>query len=123
MPSKDDRVEAVLLIIEFILLNPIVEELFWRFFADLFTGRGKTLANKLDACLHFGLYHWFVAYFLSQDLLLATGGFIGVSVLGYILSQVKERYGIITAMILHVGVDLAAGIVIVDMQTNLLPFY
>jgi len=123
LPSINDQFTAILLIIEFILINPIVEELFWRFFADLFTGRGKTFIHKLDACFHFGFYHWFVAYFLCQDLVLSTGGFIGVFTLGFVLSYVKEKYGLITAMILHVGVDLAAGIVIVDMQSKFIPFY
>jgi len=123
LPSINDHFTALLLIIEFIIINPIVEELFWRFFADLFTGRGKTFAHKLDACFHFGFYHWFVAFFLCQDPLLSTGGFIGVFSLGFILSYVKEKYGLITAMIIHVGVDLAAGIVIVDMQSKFLPFY
>jgi len=123
IPLLSDKLAAIVLTIEFVILNPIVEELFWRFFSDLFMGRSKTVFNRLDVSIHFGLYHWFVAYYLSQDLLLSTFGFLGVASLGFILTYVKQKSGLITAMILHVGVDLAAAIVIVDMQSKFLPFY
>jgi len=123
LPSLDNTLACVLLFIEFVLINPIVEEVFWRVFCDLFTGQGKTLFNKLDVAIHFALYHWFIAYFLSQDVLLSTAGCVGVAVLGYILTLVKERAGLITTMILHLGIDLAAVVAIWDLQTHAIPLY
>jgi membrane protease YdiL (CAAX protease family) len=122
-PSINERTVGILLAIEFIIINPIVEEFFWRFFCDLMIGQGKTLAQKADVCFHFGFYHWFVIFFITQDPILATVGMVTIMNLGYILTIVKQRYGLITAMIIHVGVDLAAGIVAVDMQSKYLPFY
>jgi membrane protease YdiL (CAAX protease family) len=122
-PSIHDRTVAILLAIEFIIINPIVEELFWRFFCDLLIGQGKTFAQKADVCFHFGLYHWFVIFFITQDPILAAAGMLAIMNLGYILTIVKQRSGLITAMIIHVGIDLAAGIVAVDMQSKYLPFY
>jgi membrane protease YdiL (CAAX protease family) len=123
LPALSDKLAAIVLTIEFVILNPIVEEIFWRFFADLFTGRSKTVWNRLDLSIHFGLYHFFVAHYLSQDLVLSLMGCVGVATLGFILTYVKQKAGLITAMILHVGVDLAAAIIIVDMQSKFIPLY
>jgi len=123
LPSLDDTLVCVFLFIEFVFINPIVEEVFWRVFCDLFTGQGKTLLNKLDVSIHFAFYHWFIAYFLCQDVLLSTAGFFGIIALGYIITLIKERAGLITVMILHLGVDLAAVVAIWDLQSNVIPLY
>jgi len=123
MPSVNDHFIAICLAIEFLIVNPIVEELFWRVFCDAFTGQGKTIAQKVDVSLHFGLYHFFVAYFITQDFALSAVGCLAICTLGYILTIAKQRYGIITATIIHIGVDLAAAIAIVDMQARFIPFY
>jgi len=123
MPSINDTFTAIALLIEFVIVNPIVEELFWRVFCDAFTGFGRTIAQKIDVSLHFGAYHTFVFYFITQDPLLSLGGCIAVCTLGYILTIAKQRYGIITATVIHIGVDLAAAIAIVDMQARFIPFY
>jgi len=124
LPSVNDQVIAILLAIEFIIVNPFVEELFCRVFCDKFTGNGRTIANKLDVSIHFGIYHFFVCYFLSgQDIILSLAGMGAIMTLGYILTVVKQRYGLITAMVIHIGVDLAAGIAVLDLQTNFIPFY
>jgi len=123
MPSVNDQFVAILLAIEFIIVNPFVEELFWRVFCDAFCGQGRTIAQKVDVSLHFGFYHFFVAYFITQDLALSAVGCLAICTLGYILTVVKQRYGLITVMIMHIGVDLAAGIAILDMQARFIPFY
>lgn len=123
MPSVNDHFIAILLAIEFIIVNPIIEEFFWRVFCELFIGQGKTFAQKIDLSLHFGCYHFFVAFFMTQDFLLSLGGCLAVSILGYILTIAKQRYGVITAMVIHVGVDLAAGIAVLDIQARFIPFY
>jgi len=118
VPSINETLTAVLLVIEFIFINPVVEEIFWRFFCDLFTGMGKSVLHKIDVAFHFALYHWFVVYYMSSDVYVCTGGAIALFVLGYTLTVVKQKYGIITAMIIHVGVDLAAGIAVYDVQSR-----
>jgi len=123
IPDLTNLPTLLLLFVEFVFINPIVEELFWRFFCDLFMGKGRTWAKKLDITFHFALYHWFVAYFATQDLILSTGGFFAVLTLGFILNFVKEKKGLITAMIIHLGVDLAGGLAIWDMQAKFLPSF
>jgi len=122
VPSIHDTLTAIILI-EFIFINPVVEEVFWRFFCDLFTGRGKSIFHKIDVAFHFALYHWFVVYYMSSDFYVCTAGAIALFGLGYTLTLVKQKYGIVTAMIIHVGVDLAAGIAVYDVQSRFLPFY
>jgi len=123
MPSIHETVTAVILFVEFVFINPVVEEIFWRFFCDLFLGRGKTILNKMDVAFHFALYHWFVVYYMTSDIYLTTVGAGALFVVGYGLTLIKQKYGLITAMIVHVGVDLAAGVVVWDMQARILPFY
>jgi len=123
LPNLTHAPTLALLFIEFVFINPIVEELFWRFFCDLFMGKGRTWYNKLDITFHFALYHWFVAFFITQDPFLSTGGFLGVLTLGYILNFFKEKRGLITAMIVHLGVDLAGGFAIWDMQSKFLNIF
>jgi len=123
MPSVNDQLIAILLTIEFVIINPIVEELFWRVFCDLFTGQGKTFAQVMDVSLHFGCYHWFVAYFITQDPYLSTVGFLAVSGLGVFLAYIKKNYGVLTATIIHVGVDIAAVLAMLDLQARFIPFY
>jgi len=123
MPSINDTITAIILVIEFIFINPVVEEVFWRFFCDLFLGQGKTVLQKVDVAFHFALYHWFVVYYMCSDIYLTTVGACSLFVLGYILTVIKQKHGLVTAMIIHVGVDLAAGIVVWDLQSRILPFY
>jgi len=123
VPSINDTIKAIILVIEFIIINPVVEEVFWRFFCDLFTGMGKSVFHKVDVAFHFALYHWFVVYYMSSDIYVCTAGAMALFGLGYILTLVKQKYGIVTAMIIHVGVDLAAGIAVYDVQSRFLPFY
>jgi len=123
LPSVNDQVTAILLAIEFIIVNPFIEEFFWRVFCDKFTGEGRTIAQKLDVSIHFGIYHFFACYFLTQDALLSGVGCCAIMALGYILTIVKQRCGLITAMIIHIGLDLAAGIAVLDMQAKFIPFY
>jgi len=123
LPSVNDQFIAILLAIEFIIINPVIEELFWRVFCDLFTGQGKTVSQKVDVAIHFGLYHFFVAFFITQDFFLSAGGSLAIATLGYILTIAKQRYGLVTGMIIHIGVDLAVGIVALDMQARFIPFY
>ena len=123
VPSIHDTVTAILLVIEFIFINPVVEEVFWRFFCDLFLGRGKTVLQKMDVAFHFALYHWFVVYYMTSDIYLTTVGACALFILGYTLTLIKQRYGLITTMIIHLGVDLAAGIAVWDIQARILPFY
>jgi len=123
VPSIKDTITAIILVIEFVFINPVVEEVFWRFFCDLFTGRGKSIFHKIDVAFHFALYHWFVVYYMSSDIYVCTAGAFALFGLGFILTLVKQKYGIVTAMIIHVGVDLAAGIAVWDVQSRFLPFY
>jgi len=122
-PTMGYSLANILLCIEFVLLNPIIEEIFWRVFCDQFTGAGKTFLQKLDLSFHYAVFHWFVIYFICQDVLLSTLGFMFIWFLGYILTITKQKAGLITAMLIHLGVDLSAGLAIWDMKSKFIPLY
>jgi len=122
-PSFDLSITSVLLGFEFVILNPIIEEVFWRVFCDSFHGQGRTFLQKLDLSFHYAIFHWFVIYFICQDILLSSLGFLFIWFLGYILTLTKQKAGLITAMLIHIGVDLSAGLAVWDMKSRFLPLY
>jgi len=122
-PSMDYSFTSILLGFEFVILNPIIEEVFWRVFCDSFIGQGRTFLQKLDLAFHYAIFHWFVIYFICQDVLLSCLGFLAIWFLGYILALTKQKAGLITAMLIHLGVDLSAGLAVWDMKSRFLPLY
>jgi len=123
LPAFHDLVTVIALVVMFVFINPIVEELYWRFFCELFRGQSKTWKNKLDVNVHFAMYHWVVIFYITEDLILSTLGFCAILFLGYVLAIVKERKGLITAMVIHLAVDLAGGIALWDIRSKFLPLY
>ena len=123
VPSFSESVTTLLLGFEFVILNPILEEIFWRVFCDSFLGQGKTFLQRLDLGFHFAVYHWFVIYFICQDALLSSVGFLFIWFLGYVLTITKQKAGLITAMLIHMGIDLSAALVVLDMKSRYLPFF
>jgi len=119
LPSFSSPLYTILLFIDFVIVNPVVEELFWRIFCHLFVEE-STWRGKLNIAFHFAIYHWFVVYYISQSALIATLIAGSVLLLGSLLTELKKRYGIFAAIIMHVGVDLAAGIALWDMHSNFL---
>jgi len=124
LPSPDDFAAAIIMTLQFIFINPILEELFWRVFCDAFTGQGRTIKQKLDVAVHFAAYHFFVIIYLTkEDYVLCTVGFFVIVAMGYIFTCMKQKFGLITTTIIHIGIDLAAAIVVVDMVAKYMPFY
>jgi len=119
LPSFEDPVYVLLLCIDFILVNPVVEELFWRIFCHLFVS-DSSWKGKLTIALHFALYHWFVIFFITNNALISTVVAFSIILLGHLLTEIKQRYGILAAIVMHVGVDLSAAIVLWDMHANFL---
>jgi hypothetical protein len=123
IPSLTESITTILLGLEFVILNPIIEEIFWRVFCDSFIGQGRTFLQKLDLSFHYAIFHWFVIYFICQDVLLSFIGFFFIWFLGYTLVITKQKAGLITAMLIHLGVDLSAGLAIWDMKSKFLSSY
>jgi len=119
LPNFSDSLYVLLLCIDFVLINPVVEELFWRIFCNLMI-EDSTLKGKHICAFHFALYHWFVVYYISQSTLIASILAISIFILGHIFTEIKKRYGILACIIVHIGVDLSAGIALWDMYADFL---
>jgi len=119
LPNFSDSTYTLLLCIDFVLVNPVIEELFWRIFCNLII-EDSTLKGKHISALHFALYHWFVVYYISQSALIASVLAFSIFILGHFFSEIKKRYGILACIIVHIGVDLSAGIALWDMYADFL---
>jgi len=119
LPKFSDSCYAILLCIDFVLVNPVVEELFWRVFCNLII-EDSTMKGRHISSFHFALYHWFVVYYISQSILISSILAISIFVLGHFFSEIKKRYGILACIIVHIGVDLSAGVALWDMYADFL---
>jgi len=119
LPNFSDSFYVFLLLVDFVLVNPVVEELFWRIFCNLFIEDSSFKGRHISA-LHFALYHWFVIYYISQSALIASTLAFSIFILGHLFTEIKKRYGILACIIVHIGVDLSAGIALWDMYADFL---
>jgi membrane protease YdiL (CAAX protease family) len=129
----------------FVVVNPIIEEIFWRvwllgeFGATLFKQKVSDLdvedplnpPNQIDYTVSAGVsekgqwlgaaqyafYHFFVVGVLL-NWYWATAGFFGLTVLGRVLSYVKEHRhgGVLLAVLIHSGVDFVVIAVMFNMR-------
>jgi len=119
LPNFSNSFYILLLCIDFIIVNPVVEELFWRIFCNLII-EDSTMKGKVISAFHFALYHWFVVYYISQSGLISTILAFSIFILGHFFTEIKKRYGILACIIVHIGVDLSAGIALWDMYADFL---
>jgi len=99
----------------FSVINPVVEELFWRILVEHETE--KTELGKWTVAFYYGLYHFFVIDYVIRDAVLALILTCCVVILGRILSHMKEKYGLYATIIAHAGVD--AGLCAVLYETSM----
>jgi hypothetical protein len=87
----------------FSTVNPVIEEGFWRVFL------AKSLPVGVVSCCY-ALYHVLVILKFAGALR-ALVGFCFLSLLGLVLQYIKDRFGLVTAMAVHSGLDAAAMLV------------
>lgn len=114
---------GVIFAIQLAVINPIAEEIFWRGFCELNASKDGSKGHELYVAFHYSLYHWFIFYYVCQNALLSTAAFIGIWGLGHVFTLIKKRFRLITAILVHAGVDIAAGLALWDLQSQIFPFY
>lgn len=119
LPNLNNSFESALLFIDFVIINPFVEELFWRIFCHMFVSE-DTECGKFQIAFHFAFYHWFVIFFIFQNVGIACLGFMGLTVIGFILTHMKINFGILFTIFFHVGMDLAVALVLIDAYCDIL---
>lgn len=104
-----------LLAIEFAVINPILEELYWNVFLyktihHIFKGKKRYIV-KLE--LFFAIYHFFTILFIF-DFRMAVLGFVLLFIAGLGFLYIRHRFGFLVAALAHFGADLAVVICFVD---------
>jgi len=93
-------------------INPILEELFWRMFVGNITANNEK--GKLVLAVHYGLYHFFVVDYIMRDAALALMMTVIITILGRALHFLKDRFGLIAAIVAHIGVDAGVCVLIYE---------
>ena len=85
------------------IINPVIEEWFWRVF--LYECFKRREFEKWLVSAFYASYHFVTFEFYSGELLVALISVIGIWILGRIFVFIKEHFGFLTAVLFHVGVD------------------
>jgi membrane protease YdiL (CAAX protease family) len=87
----------------FAIVNPLIEELFWRIF--ILKSLPNTAFYISSSSVLFGLYHGFVVYAMT-GILQTLVTFLAMSALGFGLVIIKKKLGFITACLAHASLDV-----------------
>jgi membrane protease YdiL (CAAX protease family) len=103
IPLQYNWIYLLTFFFQFTIINPIVEEVFWRYFIGNLVG--KTQYNKMILSAHFGLYHFFVVDYVMRDAMLSLVCAVVITGLGRILHEIRDRFGLVAAILAHLGGD------------------
>lgn len=109
--------------IYFAVVNPVLEEVFWRTFLHRELRADRPLAKVLLAH-DYALYHLFITSSLMPHWFSVFCAWPFLIVFGLALDRVArdERLGVVTAIGVHAGMDLAAAFWIMDLRFGWLDF-
>lgn len=110
IPVKKTFFDTALFFFVFSFINPLLEELFWRGFL-LKSYRDRKLSYVIVS-IHFALYHWFSVNYITQNWLFSTAATFSIFVLGAKLMYLREKCGMVAAVLAHAGADLAVAIIV-----------
>jgi len=130
IPVRYNLLYLLIVAFNFSILNPIIEEYFWRLFMvkafiilhnkldkdGQISRRSKLLIRLVINCFYTG-YHFFVIEYIF-GWKLASLGVLAIFSVGLALDFVKNNCGFLTAVIMHMGVDFAVVIVFTDLLTK-----
>lgn len=114
MISFPVKYEALYLFVFALLIsfvNPVLEEWFWRIFLQK-TYRNSD-NNKILLNINYTFFH-FVLLCQIMDWKYAVGMMTNFFSIGRSFDYIKEKYGIITCMITHIGMSFASMLVLYD---------
>lgn len=112
LPMKFELVHLFALGIVFGIINPVVEEIYWRVF--LVKTYSDNIYSRLFINFSYCSYHFFVVEYIF-GWKLGLIGMVCVFVLGLVLDEVKRRMGLIAAILLHMGVDFGVVMIFADL--------
>ena len=102
LPMKFELFYLLALGVLFGIINPVVEEIYWRIFlAKTYPDDKK---HRLLINTFYASYHFFVVGYIFGWKLGILGA-CAVFVLGLILDMLRRKVGLIAAILLHMGVD------------------
>lgn len=111
LPMRFELVYLLSLGVLFGIINPVVEEVYWRVF--LVKIYPDDLKHRLLINTFYASYHFFVVEYIF-GWRLGIMGACAVFCLGLILDTLRRKIGVITAILLHMGVDFAVVMVFAD---------
>lgn len=111
LPMRFELVYLLALGFLFAIINPVVEEIYWRVF--LAKTYPDDIKHRLLINTFYASYHFFVVEYIFGWRLGALGA-CAVFVLGLLMDVLRRKVGLIAAILLHMGVDFAVVMVFAD---------
>lgn len=108
IPVKRTLLNGVVFVFLYSFINPVLEELFWRAF--LLKGYQNRKLAYVSTTFHYALYHFFVVYYIANEWIFPSIATVAILVFGALLMYLREKHGMIAAIVTHAGADLAVAI-------------
>ncbi|CAD8056696.1 unnamed protein product [Paramecium primaurelia] len=107
---KGSKCSLILALTLLSITNPFLEEFFWRvYLPDQYIKHEEINYNeqlKWYLALHYALYHFFVIYFFTKLFIISLIGFIMIAIGGRIFFITRDKFGLLTTSLFHMGVDM-----------------
>eukprot|EP01017_Pseudomicrothorax_dubius_P037781 TRINITY_DN5584_c0_g1_i5.p1 TRINITY_DN5584_c0_g1~~TRINITY_DN5584_c0_g1_i5.p1 ORF type:complete len:205 (-),score=28.15 TRINITY_DN5584_c0_g1_i5:174-788(-) len=119
LPVRSNYLYLGAMTIEFVFINPILEQIYWNVFLVGLCEPGKkiTLRTVAKITTFFGLYHFFtISYIIG--IRLAIPATIGISFAGLCFLFIRCHFGLLASILTHLGADLGIVLVIFDLVFN-----
>jgi hypothetical protein len=94
------------------IINPILEEIYWRLF--LFKTFKDTDTNRNMINTFYVLYQFFVLYYITQNGLSSIVMTFTYFSIGKSFERIKDKFGIISTILTHLGFSLSLMIIMFD---------
>eukprot|EP00282_Hemiselmis_andersenii_P001030 CAMPEP_0114146768 /NCGR_PEP_ID=MMETSP0043_2-20121206/20742_1 /TAXON_ID=464988 /ORGANISM="Hemiselmis andersenii, Strain CCMP644" /LENGTH=296 /DNA_ID=CAMNT_0001241247 /DNA_START=194 /DNA_END=1082 /DNA_ORIENTATION=+ len=94
-----DPTTLLLFSLYFSVVNPVLEELFWRGFLSLVLGAGER--HLLAASAAYALYHGLVLLAIGIDPAVAAALVVGLGLVGRVMSEMYRRTGLASGVLAH----------------------
>ncbi|CAD8066644.1 unnamed protein product [Paramecium sonneborni] len=107
---QGSKLTLILALILLAISNPFLEEFFWRvYLPEQYLRHEEINYNeqlKWYLALHYACYHFFVIYFFTKLIIVSLIGFIIITIGGRIFFITRDKLGLLTTALFHMGVDL-----------------
>eukprot|EP01017_Pseudomicrothorax_dubius_P026115 TRINITY_DN288_c0_g1_i4.p1 TRINITY_DN288_c0_g1~~TRINITY_DN288_c0_g1_i4.p1 ORF type:complete len:265 (-),score=24.74 TRINITY_DN288_c0_g1_i4:32-826(-) len=119
LPFREGNLYLVALGIDFLLINPVLEEIYWNVFLihlgkESNKAQRHSLMHLFKVSFFFGLYHLFPIWYIFTFRAGVVVCFL-MTLIGMFFLAIRLHFGLLAAILTHIGGDLGVGLVFLDL--------